>query len=85
MDWVEGGIFLNIARIILGIIVFALSATQLITGNVKLLPYSMFFLGLMMLVIGITELQKDRKGFVGYMCLVVSLLVLFTVILSFLI
>lgn len=76
---------MNIARIILGIIVFALSATQLITGNVKLLPYIMFFLGLMMLVIGITELQKDRKGFVGYMCLVVSLLVLFTVILSFLI
>ncbi|MFY0782962.1 DUF3953 domain-containing protein [Peribacillus simplex] len=76
---------MNIARIILGIIVLALSATQLITGNVKLLPYSMFLLGLMMLVIGITELQKDRKGFVGYMCLVVSLLVLFTVILSFLI
>ncbi|MDM5452107.1 MULTISPECIES: DUF3953 domain-containing protein [Peribacillus] len=76
---------MKIVRIILGIIVIALSATQLITGNSELLPYTMLFLGLMMLVIGIIELQKDRKGFGGYMCLAVSLFVFYVATQGFLI
>ncbi|MEP9409706.1 DUF3953 domain-containing protein [Peribacillus frigoritolerans] len=59
-------------RIILAIIVLALSAYQLITENFELMPYSMLFLGAIMLVTGLAELQKDRKGFWGYMSLVVS-------------
>ncbi|AMM94537.1 DUF3953 domain-containing protein [Peribacillus simplex] len=76
---------MKIVRIILGIIVIALSATQLITGNSELLPYTMLFLGLMMLVIGFIELQKDRKGFGGYMCLAVSLFVFYVATQGFLI
>lgn len=60
-----------------------LSVSQLITGF-ELLPYTMLFLGLMMLVIGFTELQKDRKGLAGYMCLAVSLFVFYAGIQGFL-
>ncbi|MDO7487326.1 DUF3953 domain-containing protein [Peribacillus sp. NPDC096622] len=73
---------LKVVRIILGIIVLALSTYQLITGNFELMLYSMFFLGALMFVIGLAELQKDRKGFVGYMCIVVSLFLIFASILE---
>ncbi|MFD6210424.1 MULTISPECIES: DUF3953 domain-containing protein [unclassified Peribacillus] len=71
-------------RIILAIIVLALSAYQLITENFELMPYSMLFLGAIMLVTGLSELQKDRKGFWGYMSIVISLFVFFVSIQGFL-
>ncbi|WP_350302795.1 DUF3953 domain-containing protein [Peribacillus frigoritolerans] len=37
----------------------------------------MFFLEAYMLVTGLAELQKDRKGFWGYMNIVVSLFLFF--------
>ncbi|MGG1483034.1 DUF3953 domain-containing protein [Peribacillus castrilensis] len=37
----------------------------------------MFFLGAFMLVTGFVELQKDRKGFWGYMNIVISLFLFF--------
>ncbi|WMX58669.1 MULTISPECIES: DUF3953 domain-containing protein [unclassified Peribacillus] len=48
------------------------------------MPYCMFFLGTLILEIGLAELQKDRKGFVGYMSIVISLFVLFVSIQDFL-
>ncbi|MCY9141186.1 DUF3953 domain-containing protein [Peribacillus frigoritolerans] len=71
-------------RIILAIIVLALSAYQLITENFELMPYSMLFLGAIMLVTGLAELQKDRKGFWGYMSLVVSSFLFYVSIQGFL-
>ncbi|MGE6613710.1 DUF3953 domain-containing protein [Peribacillus sp. NPDC076916] len=71
-------------RIILAIFVLALSAYQLITENFELMPYSMLFLGALMLVIGLAELQKDRKGFGGYMSMVVSAFLFFVSIQGFL-
>ncbi|MFS0762316.1 MULTISPECIES: DUF3953 domain-containing protein [Peribacillus] len=71
-------------RIILAIIVLALSAYQLITENFELMPYSMLFLGAIMLVTGLSELQKDRKGFWGYMSIGISLFVFFVSIQGFL-
>ncbi|MET1180795.1 MULTISPECIES: DUF3953 domain-containing protein [Bacillales] len=71
-------------RIILAIIVLALSAYQLITENFELMPYSMLFLGALMLVTGLAELQKDRKGFWGYMSMVVSAFLFFVSIQGFL-
>ncbi|MED3908378.1 DUF3953 domain-containing protein [Peribacillus simplex] len=63
-------------KVILVIFVLALSAYQLITGNFELMPYSMLFLGAIMLVTGLVELQEDRKGgFLG--CVVVSLFLFF--------
>ncbi|MBX9958094.1 DUF3953 domain-containing protein [Peribacillus simplex] len=66
---------MKVVRIILAIIVLALSAYQLITENFELMPYSMLFLGAIMLVTGLAELQKDRKGFWGYMNIVISLFI----------
>ncbi|MED3836776.1 MULTISPECIES: DUF3953 domain-containing protein [Peribacillus] len=74
---------MKIVRIILAIIVLALSANQLITGSFELMPYSMLFVGALMLATGLAELQKDRiGGFLG--CVVVSLFVFFVSIQGFL-
>ncbi|MGE7763285.1 DUF3953 domain-containing protein [Peribacillus sp. NPDC097895] len=73
---------MKIVRIILAIIVLALSAYQIITQNFELMPYSMLFLGAIMLLTGLAEVQKDRKGF--YMSIVVSSFLFFVSILGFL-
>ncbi|MFB7641765.1 DUF3953 domain-containing protein [Peribacillus butanolivorans] len=75
---------MKIVKITLGIIVLALIVYQLITGNFKLRPYSMLFLGALILVTGLAELQKDRKDFWGYMNIVISLFVFFVSIQGFL-
>ncbi|MFJ7994425.1 DUF3953 domain-containing protein [Peribacillus frigoritolerans] len=75
---------MKIVRITLGVIVLALIAYQLITGNFELRPYSMLFLGALILVTGLAELQKDRKDFWGYMNIVISLFVFFVSIQGFL-
>ncbi|MFE5426284.1 DUF3953 domain-containing protein [Peribacillus simplex] len=73
---------MKIVKLILVIIVLALSVYQLITRNFDLVPYSMLFLGALMLVIGLVELQDDRKGgFLG--CVVVSLFLFFVSIQGF--
>ncbi|MFA1710247.1 DUF3953 domain-containing protein [Peribacillus frigoritolerans] len=76
---------LKIARIILGIIVLTLSVYQLITVNSEVMPYSILFLGALMLVIGLDEIQKERKGFGGPLCIVISLFLFLIFILDFLI
>ncbi|MFE4705462.1 DUF3953 domain-containing protein [Peribacillus simplex] len=73
---------MKIVKLILVMIVLASSAYQLITGKFELMPYSMLFLGALMLVIGLVELQGDRKGgFLG--CVVVSLFLFFVSIQGF--
>ncbi|ULM96409.1 DUF3953 domain-containing protein [Peribacillus frigoritolerans] len=73
---------MKIVRIILAIIVLALSAYQLITETF-VMPYLMLIVGAFMLVTGLVELQKDRKGgFLG--CVVVSLFLFFVSIQGFL-
>lgn len=75
---------MKIIRIILGIIVIALSSYSLISRNFELMPFMMLFLGAFMLVSGLSELQKDRKRFEGYMCIIVSLFIFFVSIQGFL-
>ncbi|WHY13351.1 DUF3953 domain-containing protein [Peribacillus frigoritolerans] len=73
---------MKIVRIILAIIVLALSAYQLITETF-VMPYLMLIVGALMLVTGLVELQKDRKGgFLG--CVVVSFFLFFVSIQGFL-
>ncbi|MFJ7994433.1 DUF3953 domain-containing protein [Peribacillus frigoritolerans] len=73
-------------RIILAIVVIVLSSYSLITeSKTELMPYCMFFLGTLIMVTGLAELQKDRKSFVGYMFIVISLFVFFVSIQQFLI
>lgn len=79
---------LKLLRIILSVAVIALSIFSLITENnefiAKIIPYLMLLLGASMLVTGLIELQKNKKGFWGYMSIVVSLFVFFVAIKGFL-
>lgn len=78
------GTLLKILRIVFSIIVLILSGYGLITDNFELSSYMIFFLGALMLVIGLAELQKDRKRFWGYMSIIVSLYAFFVSIQGFL-
>ncbi|KON71058.1 hypothetical protein AKG34_02540 [Peribacillus butanolivorans] len=71
-------------RIILTIVVIVLSGYSLITQTFELFPYYMLFLGALTLVTGLAELQKDRKGFWGYMNIAISLFIFFASIQAFL-
>jgi hypothetical protein len=74
----------KLLRLILTIIVVALSVFGLITESNEVIPYLMLLLGVSMLVTGLFELQKDKKGFWGYMGIVVSLFLFFVAIQGFL-
>ncbi|KMM39696.1 hypothetical protein AB986_08430 [Alkalihalobacillus macyae] len=52
---------LKILRMVLSITTFSISVYVLITKHVDLLPLMMFFLSILMLVMGIEEFQKERK------------------------
>jgi hypothetical protein len=71
-------------RIFLSVIVLILSVYSLITQNFKLMPYSMFLLGAIILVTGLMELKKDKKEFWGYVCIIVSLFAVYVSIQGFL-
>lgn len=68
---------MKITRIIFAIIVIALSSYSLISRDFELMPIVILFLGAFMLVTGLSELQKDRKRFEGYMFIIVSLFIFF--------
>ncbi|CEG34722.1 Hypothetical protein BN1180_04927 [Peribacillus simplex] len=68
---------MKMVRIILALVVIVLSSYSLIAQTFELMPYYIFFLGAFMLVTGFVEIQKDRKGFWGYMNIVISLFLFF--------
>ncbi|PRA73945.1 DUF3953 domain-containing protein [Peribacillus simplex] len=68
---------MKMVRIILAIVVIVLSGYSLIAQTLELMPYYMFSLGAFMLVTGFVEIQKDRKGFWGYMNIVIFISLLF--------
>ncbi|MCK2020899.1 DUF3953 domain-containing protein [Peribacillus frigoritolerans] len=70
-------------RMILALVVIVLSGYSLTAQTLELMPYYMFFLGALILVIGLAELQKDRKVW-GYMNIFISLFVFFASIQAFL-
>jgi Protein of unknown function (DUF3953) len=61
----------KISKFILGTIVFLSSVYSLYTDNFKFQPYITLLMGLMMLVMGIDELKKGKKGY-GYLSIGVS-------------
>jgi hypothetical protein len=63
-------------RVFLSVIVVILSGYSLLTQSFKLMPYSMLLLSALILVTGFIELQKNKKEFWGYLCIVVSLFAL---------
>ena len=50
-----------ILRVIFGAIAFCFSMYALITNKYQVIPYMLFFLGLMGLVTGISELKVERR------------------------
>lgn len=54
---------LKMSRIIIGIIVVMISCYGLFTQNFKMQPYMVLFLSLLMLIIGLEEFQKGKKGY----------------------
>ncbi|QDP41533.1 DUF3953 domain-containing protein [Radiobacillus deserti] len=75
---------LNILRIILAVIVIAISGYGLITNDKELLHFMLLSLGALMFVIGIKELKKDKKGIWGYLSSAIFAFTWFTSIQIFL-
>lgn len=75
---------LKILRIFLSIAGVVFASFILITQSFELMPYMLLVLGMSTLFTGVSELQKDKKAFWGYMSIIVSLFVFFVSILGFL-
>ncbi|MFB1082627.1 DUF3953 domain-containing protein [Jeotgalibacillus sp. JSM ZJ347] len=70
---------LKIIRITAAIVTFAFAMHGLITGSNLLLGWMMLSLGVMMLVMEIEEIQKDKK-LIGYVSLGAFVLIISTAI-----
>ncbi|WP_088014146.1 DUF3953 domain-containing protein [Gottfriedia acidiceleris] len=53
---------LKILKSVFGLLSIVLAVYALITGRFVIMPYMIFLLGAMFVVIGITEFQLKRKG-----------------------
>ena len=73
---------MNAIRFILAIVVIVLSAYSLITGA-ELLNYVLFFMAILIGVIGLSALQKDKKAFWGYMNIAISFFILYVSLTGF--
>ncbi|RWZ58755.1 DUF3953 domain-containing protein [Halobacillus fulvus] len=76
---------LRASRLVLSIVTVAISVYILLTRNFDILPYMLAALGASTLLIGISEVQKDRRNFWGYTSIVVSFLVFYVSIQSFIV
>ncbi|NOU98574.1 DUF3953 domain-containing protein [Paenibacillus planticolens] len=74
---------LKISKAIIAVIIICISSYLLITKEFELMPYLMLLLAIFMLVTGLVEYQRNRKGFWGYLSIVVSLFILFVSIHGF--
>ncbi|MED3572653.1 DUF3953 domain-containing protein [Cytobacillus praedii] len=70
-------------RIILAIIVFILAGYGLRTGSSVVSAYMMFFMGAMLMVMGIFEIKMERKR-IGFISIIVSLFVFYVSMKGFL-
>ncbi|MGB3100930.1 MAG: DUF3953 domain-containing protein [Psychrobacillus psychrotolerans] len=75
---------MKITKFILALIIIIFSSYSLLSKNFESLPFMMFFLGAFMLLSGLSEFQKDRKRFEGYMFMAVSIFIFFVYIQGFL-
>ncbi|MGG3622287.1 DUF3953 domain-containing protein [Bacillus gobiensis] len=62
---------LKIFRILIAVIVIILSGFSLLTDYTGILPIMNFFLGLMLLVMGIEEIKANKKR-LGYILIISS-------------
>lgn len=73
---------LKFLQIILSITVISLAGYGLITDDFKFQTYTMLFLGLTILVMGLRNFQSGHKGF-AWLSMVVSIFILYVSIESF--
>jgi hypothetical protein len=73
---------LRILRYVFAIIGFSLAVYGLITKNFEFQSYMIFTLGLMILVMGLEEFQKERKAS-GWLLVAVSIFSLFVSVQGF--
>ncbi|MDQ0232588.1 YczI family protein [Metabacillus malikii] len=71
-----------ILRVIFAVIVVFIAGYGLITKNFDFQSYMMFFLSLMMLVMGLEEFRKERKV-MGWISIVTFVFLLFVSLLGF--
>lgn len=76
-------ILLKILHFVFSVIAISLAAYGLITKNFEFQHYMIFFLGLMMLIMGLQEFKKERKAY-GWLFIIVFLFSLFVSIQGFL-
>lgn len=69
---------MNLVRLILGIIIIALSTYNLITKDFTYMPYLMLLLGVFMLINGLTELRKNSRNLWGYVHIIVFVFLFLT-------
>ncbi|MEN2767540.1 YczI family protein [Ornithinibacillus xuwenensis] len=67
---------LKMIRISLAVVIIILSIYILLTDNFDMLLYSNTLLGLLLFVIGLEELKKEKKGF-GYLGIFASIFAFF--------
>lgn len=66
----------KLLKIIFGVITLSLASYGLITKNFEFQPVMTFFMGLFILIIGIEEFKKGRRGF-GILSIAVCLFAIF--------
>lgn len=71
---------LNKFRVLLSIAGVLLTMIILMTQNFKLTPYMLGVLGITLLLNGIIDLQRAKKGVWGYLSIIVALYVFFVMI-----
>jgi zinc transporter ZupT len=69
-------ILLKVLRIVLAVIAMVLAGYSLKSSNYEVMPYMMFFMGAMILVIGIEEIQEARRA-MGIFSIIVSVFVFY--------
>ena len=67
---------LKILRILFSIIVIVLAGYSKISGNYGIMPYMMFFMGAMLLVMGIAEIKEARRK-MGTFIIIASIFVFY--------
>ncbi|QWC21124.1 DUF3953 domain-containing protein [Bacillus haikouensis] len=72
---------MKIIRIILSAVIITMAGYGLFTDNVWLLPYMLFLMGVMLLVMGLEEFQKGRTeyGYISVAACIFLMIVLFTI------
>ncbi|UTE78316.1 DUF3953 domain-containing protein [Rossellomorea sp. KS-H15a] len=64
----------------ISLIVLAIAIYGLVSGNNGLLPFTMAGLGILMVIMGLEEYQKNRKSYRSYLLFAVSIFMLFVFI-----